>query len=136
MARHLIDHIHERFDDELQATTALLAFVNNPPLEPCRIWAPVPKVLEKVSCNLKRSDRHFSTLANDSKYEEVLAKWIYKKNLKAGKGTVLDSPANVIASFAICTFDGELVGSEIKKQMSLQDVIPGLALGIRGMREG
>lgn len=86
--------------------------------------------------NLQKSDELFQLLDNDKNFQCVVAKKLYFKTLKEGRGNTECRGPCVTLSYSIFSPLGHCLANNDSACLNLKNTIPGFAYGVRGMKIG
>lgn len=134
IAAHIWDILED--DDGLYQDNFLIGMESDRPLDDHEFDYRKNEALSQISQNLEKTTKLFQQLDTDANYLKIIPDKLYFKILKSGQGECLKGATNTKLSYAIYDDENNILVEKRCQLIDLNEVVPGLALGVIGMSKG
>ncbi len=91
--------------------------------------------LEQARHNLKEAEMYLESCSKDELFQVAIPNGVYFKRLSVGDGYCIDSDVEVVMSYLIENSNGRMLAANHNCRCYLSELIPGLVMGMRNMKE-
>ncbi|MFN4175130.1 MAG: FKBP-type peptidyl-prolyl cis-trans isomerase, partial [Parachlamydiaceae bacterium] len=94
------------------------------------------QAIKRITNNLEKSALIFKNIKDHENYIVLLTDKLYYKILKTAPGETLNGSSRIKISYVIKDYENEIIAEKKHHICDLDELIPGFALGLIGMKKG